>query len=284
MSSGVTRRAALAALLVVAMTAASAAALVSGCLGGSNVSAGGAGNGGQPGTGGSPGGTGISIVWYGHAAFGVTSPRGIRVLTDPYPGNLGYGNRTFTADIVTVSHEHFDHNSVASVENDPAVLRGLDGKGGWTSVTETKEDVTVTAIGGSYHDAEKGKKRGLNSFFLIEAGGLRLLHLGDLGEVPAPELVAKAGRVDVLFIPVGGFFTIDGPTAAQVAALFGAKVIIPMHYKTKAIADWQISDEKPFITGQPAVKRIGASSVTVDPATLPSSPEIWVLEPAPEGQ
>lgn len=271
------------AVMVVALAAASSTARLSGCLGGHDVNAGQAGNGGRGGTGGAAQGPGITIAWYGHAAFLITSPKGVRVLTDPYPGNLGYGNRRFSADIVTVSHEHFDHNSVASVEGDPVALRGLDGSGGWASASKTVDDVTVSAIGGSYHDAEQGSKRGKNSFFLIEAGGLRLLHLGDLGEVPSKELVDKAGRVDVLFIPVGGFFTIDGPTAVRVAALFGAKVVIPMHYKTRAIADWQISDEQPFIEGQPGVKRVGTSQVVLDPAKLPANQEIWILEPAPEG-
>jgi len=275
-----------AAVLVVIAAAASLEALVSGCSGGNgDVSAGNTQNGGRPGAGGGsggPGGPGVQITWYGHAAFLITSPQGVRVLTDPYPGNLGYGNRHFEADIVTVSHEHFDHNSVASVEGDPVVLRGLKGDD-WASVSQTKGDVTVSSIGGSYHDSDRGAKRGKNSFFLIEAGGLRLLHLGDLGEVPSQDLVARAGRVDVLFIPVGGFFTIDGPTAARVAALFGAKIIIPMHYKTKAIADWQISDEKPFLEGQRGVKRLGSCRATVDPARLPADPEIWVFDPAPEG-
>ncbi len=275
--------AALAAAMVVGLAAVSLAALLSGCPGGSNVNAGQDGSDGQAGADGAARGSGIKIDWYGHAAFLITSPKGVRVLTDPYPGNLGYGNRRFSADIVTVSHEHFDHNSVAGVEGDPVALRGLDGSGGWASASQTVDDVTVTAIGGSYHDADQGSKRGKNSFFLIEAGGLRLLHLGDLGEVPSKDLVDKAGRVDVLFIPVGGFFTIDGPTAVRVAALFGAKVIIPMHYKTRAIADWQISDEKPFIEGRPGVKRVGSSRAVADPAKLPADPEIWVLEPAAEG-
>ncbi len=268
--------------MVLVLAGALSSALLTGCGGGQDVNAGQGDSGGQQGGGAAGQGTGITLTWYGHAAFLITSPQGVRVLTDPYPGNLGYGNRSFVADVVTVSHEHFDHNSVAGVEGDPIALRGLAG-GDWATASETVKDVQITSIGGSYHDPDKGAKRGKNSFFLIVTGGLRLLHLGDLGHVPAADLVAKAGRVDVLLIPVGGFFTIDGPTAVQVAALFGAKVVIPMHYKTEAIADWQISDEKPFIEGQPGVKRLGSSQVTIDPAKLPASPEIWVLEPASEG-
>ena len=258
------------------------AALTAGCWGGGDVSEEPGGTGGQ--TGGDQGGTGVDVqlTWFGHSAFLITSPDGVRVLTDPYPGNLGYGSRTFAADIITVSHEHFDHNSVASADGDPEVLRGLAG-GDWAQVEKSLGDVTVYSLGGTYHDGNQGAKRGKNALFIIEAGGLRFLHLGDLGETPTAAVVEKAGRVDVLLIPVGGYFTIDAKEATRVAALFGARVVVPMHYKTKAISDWSISDESPFLEGQTGVKRIGSSQVTLDPGNLPKLPEIWVLDPAPAG-
>ena len=258
------------------------AALTAGCWGGGDVSEEPGGTGGQ--TGGDQGGdgAGVQLTWFGHSAFLITSPDGVRVLTDPYPGNLGYGSRTFVADIITVSHEHFDHNSVASADGDPEVLRGLAG-GDWAQVEKSLGDVTVYSLGGTYHDGNQGAKRGKNALFIIEAGGLRFLHLGDLGETPTAAVVEKAGRVDVLLIPVGGYFTIDAKEATRVAALFGARVVIPMHYKTKAISDWSISDESPFLEGQTGVKRIGSSQVTLDPGNLPKLPEIWVLDPAPAG-
>jgi L-ascorbate metabolism protein UlaG (beta-lactamase superfamily) len=259
------------------------AALTAGCWGGGDVSGDPGGTGGQTGGGDQGGGeAGVQLTWFGHSAFLITSPDGVRVLTDPYPGNLGYGSRTFVADIITVSHEHFDHNSVASADGDPEVLRGLAG-GDWAQVEKSLGDVTVYSLGGTYHDGNQGAKRGKNALFIIEAGGLRFLHLGDLGETPTAAVVEKAGRVDVLLIPVGGYFTIDAKEATRVAALFGARVVIPMHYKTKAISDWSISDESPFLEGQTGVKRIGSSQVTLDPGNLPKLPEIWVLDPAPAG-
>lgn len=258
-------------------------ALTAGCWGGGDVSGEPGGTGGQTGGGDQGGGeAGVQLTWFGHSAFLITSPDGVRVLTDPYPGNLGYGSRTFVADIITVSHEHFDHNSVASADGDPEVLRGLAG-GDWAQVEKSLGDVTVYSLGGTYHDGNQGAKRGKNALFIIEAGGLRFLHLGDLGETPTAAVVEKAGRVDVLLIPVGGYFTIDAKEATRVAALFGARVVIPMHYKTKAISDWSISDESPFLEGQTGVKRIGSSQVTLDPGNLPKLPEIWVLDPAPAG-
>jgi L-ascorbate metabolism protein UlaG (beta-lactamase superfamily) len=259
------------------------AALTAGCWGGGDVSGDPGGTGGQTGGGDQGGGeAGVQLTWFGHSAFLITSPDGVRVLTDPYPGNLGYGSRTFVADIITVSHEHFDHNSVASADGDPEVLRGLAG-GDWAQVEKSLRDVTVYSLGGTYHDGNQGAKRGKNALFIIEAGGLRFLHLGDLGETPTAAVVEKAGRVDVLLIPVGGYFTIDAEEATRVAALFGARVVIPMHYRTKAISDWSISDESPFLEGQTGVRRIGSSQVTLDPGNLPQFSEIWVLDPAPAG-
>jgi len=273
------RRSAPLLLMVVLLTLVVTTSLMIGCRKGDDPNVTPNGNGGQ--TGGAGQGDGVGLTWLGHATFLITTPGGIRILTDPYPGNLGYGNRRFAADIVTVSHEHWDHNSVASVDGDPDILRGLNADGGWASVTATVGDAIVSSIPGTCHDSSGGARRGRNALFMIETGGLRLLHAGDLGETPSAEVLAAIGRVDVLLIPVGGVFTVDGPTAAEVARILGAKIIIPMHYRTQGIADWQISDEKPFLEGQDGVKRVGQSQVTVWAADLPSRPEIWVLDPAP---
>lgn len=239
-----------------------------------------------PGAGGTPPGGGstagsVRVEWFGHATFRMTSPGGVRVLTDPYPGNMGYGNRRFSADLVTVSHEHFDHNSVASVEGDPEVLRGLAGDS-WAMVEKTMGDVTAYSVDGSYHDNQQGQSgRGKNSFFVIETGGLRFLHLGDLGEVPTEEAAERVGSIDVLFLPVGGFFTIDAAAATQVAALFNPKIIVPMHYRTAAISDWQITTVEPFLEGKEGVRRLGAGEVELKAGELPSRTEIWVFEVQP---
>jgi len=249
--------------------------LTGGCLGGDIVTPG-------PDNGqGGDGGTGkIKVRWYGHAAFLITSPAGVRVLTDPYPGNMGYGNRSFEADLVTVSHEHFDHNAVGAVEGDPEVLRGLSGDD-WATAEKTIGDVTAYSVRGTYHDDKQGAARGKNALFVIEVAGVRFLHLGDLGEVPSDDIVRRCGPVDVLLIPVGGLFTIDAEAATRVAELFEPKIIIPMHYRTAAISDWEISDVEPFLAGKDRVRRLGSHEALLDPEVLPETTEIWVFEVAP---
>jgi L-ascorbate metabolism protein UlaG (beta-lactamase superfamily) len=257
--------------------AAWAITLGAGCLGGDRM---GSGTNGDPAGDGTDGGD-VKLQWLGHAAFLITSPQGTRVLTDPYPATMGYGNRRFRADLVTVSHEHFDHNNVDSVQGSPEVVRGLSG-GDWAVAEKTLGDVTVHSIRGTYHDNAQGTTgRGKNALFVIETGGLRILHLGDLGHVPSAEVIERVGRVDVLLVPVGGYFTIDGETAGEVADLFQARIAVPMHFRTEYIADWQISDAEPFLQGRSVVKKLDTSEVTLRPAGLPEEPESWLLQVGP---
>ena len=131
---------------------------------------------------------------------------------DPIPKGIGYElPQGCKADIVTISHEHPDHNNVGFVTgNKPRVIRGLTAdKKGWTRVDEKVKDVSIRSVG-VYHDDERGAERGLDTVFIFEAGGVRIAHLGDLGHVLTDEQLAAIGAVDVLLVPVGGTFTIDG--------------------------------------------------------------------------
>lgn len=172
------------------------------------------------------------ISCIGHAEFLIELESGMRIVTDPYDASCGYPVRKIPADVVLVSHAHHDHNAV---ENVTGVLH--------TVITPGRYDlgeVVVTAIEAD-HDEAGGTKRGKTLLFVIEAEGLRVMHMGDLGHVPAPEQIAALGRADVLMIPVGGFYTIDAKTAVTVAEKLGASVVLPMHYRTSANADWPIA-------------------------------------------
>ena len=106
--------------------------------------------------------------------------------------------------------------------------------------------IRITAIAG-YHDDEEGKKRGTTLLFLIEAEGLRVVHLGDLGCALNEEQIRKLFRPDILMVPVGGFFTIDGKQAAETAKILEARTVLPMHYKTQYISGWPISGPEDFL-------------------------------------
>lgn len=166
----------------------------------------------------------MEISWLGHSCFRLRS-RQVVIVTDPCPPSTGYNIGRPSAHIVTVSHQHEDHNYVSAVTGQPHVL---DGPGEYDI-----SGVFVTAIP-TYHDGRKGAARGPNLVFLFEVEGLVLCHLGDLGHIPTPEQVEALSEVDVLFVPVGGHTTIDGAQAAEVVNLLEPKLVVPMHYRTPA--------------------------------------------------
>ena len=174
----------------------------------------------------------------GHAMFLVELENGLRILTDPYDATCGYPVTPVAADVVLVSHDHYDHSAVETVSGDPRVIR----EAGTYAIAP---DVTVTALE-AFHDDQSGALRGKNLLFLIQAEGLRLAHLGDLGHLPTEEQVRALVPLDAVMIPVGGHFTIDAKAAKQVAEMLRAKVVLPMHYATAATAGWPIKPVDEF--------------------------------------
>ncbi len=213
----------------------------------------------------------MKIKWLGHATFVITPESGLRIIIDPYEpvGVLNYDEINESADIVTVSHDHFDHNNVAAVGGNPEIIK---------ATTETK-GIRFTGIP-SYHDETEGQQRGENTIFCFELDGLKICHLGDLGHELNDKQVADIGRVDLLFIPVGEFYTVDTKTARRVCDQLKPRVIIPMHYKNARCIDSPISDITEFLQGEKNVKRLNASEVELKSEELPTDTQIIVFEPA----
>ena len=178
------------------------------------------------------------ISCIGHAEFLLELENGMRLVTDPYDASCGYPVLDVKADAALVSHGHHDHNAVENVQG---LQRVIDSPG----VHTLAPDVKVTAVP-CWHDDAQGSKRGSNLMFLVEAEGLRVAHLGDLGHLLTAEQAAALAPVDVLMLPVGGFYTIDAQTARETARLLQAQVILPMHYKTCVNADWPIAGVEAF--------------------------------------
>ena len=175
----------------------------------------------------------------GHAEFLIETESGVRIVTDPYDASCGYPLHKVTADIALVSHHHHDHDAVENLKGEPRVIETA---GHYTPETGIK----VTAVRG-FHDDEGGSKRGETLLFLIETEGLRIVHLGDLGCALSPEQADILKKPDVLMIPVGGFFTIDAVQAKQTAEQLGARIILPMHYKTAYNQEWPITGPESFL-------------------------------------
>ena len=179
------------------------------------------------------------ITYHGHSEFYLEGAGGFALLTDPYDASVGYPMGTYRADAVTVTHGHYDHSYTAKATGSPAVI---DQAGEWYPAP----DVKITAIP-SVHDMESGAKRGPNLIMRIEMEGLTVAHLGDQGAPLTQEQIKALGKVDILMIPVGGFFTIDSKTAYDTVREIKPRTVIPMHYKTAVNAGWPISDEKEFL-------------------------------------
>lgn len=180
------------------------------------------------------GGWQVRIQWHGHACFRLTTAAGLVIVTDPFDESVGYLFPRGAADVVTVSHEHFDHNCVGAVGGHPLVLKGA-GVHDLGPLGEKSKGATIRGVA-SFHDSQQGRQRGPNTIFVFDLDGLRVVHLGDLGHQLTAQQVAELGEVDLLLVPVGGTYTLDGPAAAKVVEALRPALVIPMHYRTDALS------------------------------------------------
>ena len=221
------------------------------------------------------------LRWLGHACFLLRSPAGVRVLIDPLNDALGYPVPALPdIDLVLLSHEHADHANVGLAPGRPKVVRGVSADL-WHAGEVQLGDVTATVIAGAYHDEEQGAARGRTALLSVTAGGIRLLHLGDLGHVLDANLIAQTRGHDVVCVPVGGHFTLDGAGAAEVVDQIAPRIAIPMHYRPSGrefpfpIATLEASG---FLTGR-TVRRAGTSELDLAPDLLPEELEVTILAP-----
>ena len=214
----------------------------------------------------------MKIKWLGHACFLITSRNGIRIISDPYAvgGGINYSPIKETADVVVVSHDHDDHSNVSAVKGTPEIVKG--------SGTKTAKGIQFRGIA-TYHDTSQGAQRGSNTVFCFTVDDIKLCHLGDLGHVLSPGQVNEIGAIDIVFVPVGGIYTIGAPVASQVCNQLKPKVAIPMHFKTPGCA-YPIAGVEDFLKGKKDVRRVEDSEVDFEQERLPAATEIMLLQPA----
>ncbi len=165
------------------------------------------------------------ITYLGHSCFKIqdkTGTEGVTVLTDPFDKTVGFRVPNCEADIVTVSHNHADHNNVSAIRANPFII---DVPGEY----DTK-GVMIQGIS-SCHDEQEGKERGQNIIFRIDMDGLVVVHLGDLGCKLDNKQLEKLTGADILMVPVGGKYTLDAKGAVEVVSQIEPRIVIPMHYK-----------------------------------------------------
>jgi L-ascorbate metabolism protein UlaG (beta-lactamase superfamily) len=170
----------------------------------------------------------MEITWLGHSCFRIKGKE-TKLVADPFDQSLGYPfPGKFTADIVTVSHEHPGHNGVERVGDNPRVVRGP----GEYEIAS----IFITGVR-AFHDGNQGRDRGDNTIYVIEMEGVTLCHLGDLGHMLSSQQIEELNQVEVLLIPVGGVSTIGAQVAAKIVRLLEPRIVIPMHFKTE-VATW----------------------------------------------
>ncbi|MGE5550875.1 MAG: MBL fold metallo-hydrolase [Bacteroidota bacterium] len=208
----------------------------------------------------------MKIRWFGHACFGLTASDETRILLDPFDESVGYLPPRMDAAVVTVSHGHFDHSHTEGLPGNPRVLR---------EPGEYMAGAVKIRTIRAFHDAAGGRARGTNLMFHFTDGDLRLLHAGDLGHALNAEQILACGRVDVLMIPVGGTYTVGAEDAWRVVEQLNPRVILPMHYRTDALA-FPLATVDPFLEGRP-YKHLPYAAIELTEATLPKEREIIVM-------
>jgi L-ascorbate metabolism protein UlaG (beta-lactamase superfamily) len=209
----------------------------------------------------------LELTWYGQAMFAV-SGGGVTVVVDPVPPEVGYRYDPVAADLVLITHGHFDHNYLAGVSGNP---RTISASGSF--------DVSGLKVAGidSFHDPNRGAERGPIVIYSWEQCGLKLAHFGDLGEEPGPDIMKRLKGLDIVMIPVGGIFTIDGEQAARFARNLAPAVVVPMHYGTRDCAiPLDPVDEFTRRFKVPS-REVAERPLIVSRSSLPSSTEVWVL-------
>jgi len=217
----------------------------------------------------------MKIKWYGHSAFQLTTDEGVRIIIDPYEsgafgGSISYGKIKDEADFVLTSHDHGDHNYINDIQ------------GNFVHIKEEghyeEKKVKIRAMP-TFHDKSKGHERGPNLVFIISLDDMVVAHLGDLGHTLNDSALQSVGKVDVLLLPVGGFYTIDAKEATKVMNDIGSAITIPMHYKTEGAA-MPIDGLEVFTKDKNNVRKANASEIIINKSKLPIINEIIVMEHA----
>lgn len=209
----------------------------------------------------------LQIRWHGHSCFEITND--ITIVTDPHDGkSIGIPEPMVKGDIILVSHDHYDHNSVKSVDKPSSkVIKDVRKR--------TIDDVEIRGIE-AFHDKAQGAKRGSNIMFKFTVDGVSFCHLGDLGHELNKDYLEDIGAVDVLFIPIGGTFTVDDKKAWEIIKMINPRIIVPMHYKIGGLS-LPIAGIDSFLEQNPFRLLNVGNEIEIDKGDLPEEPEVWTF-------
>jgi L-ascorbate metabolism protein UlaG (beta-lactamase superfamily) len=214
----------------------------------------------------------MDIYWYGQALFKLKG-KSATVVIDPYdPEMIGLKapkpSELEGIDAVLVTHPHKDHSNTALLSGEPIVING-------PGEYEIK-GVSITGVG-LYHDKTQGSERGKNTVYHLSIDGLNIVHCGDLGHTLTDEQISEIGATDILLVPVGSVYTIDGKEASEVVAQLEPKIIIPMHYGGLPGLKPPLEGVDKFLKEMGAEQVVPQNKFTVTKDKLPDEPTVVVL-------
>ena len=180
----------------------------------------------------------MKIAYIGHACFALTAKDGTRVITDPYDASVGLAMLPLQADMITMSHEHHDHNCEDMIVGKPVIVHGPE--------MSAVGSVTTRAVR-SWHDDAQGEKRGANFIRIFNMDGLKIVHMGDQGGMPDEDALEAIADADIMMIPVGGFYTVDAVEAGAIIDAAKPRCVIPMHFITAHGNYSVIADHRAFL-------------------------------------
>lgn len=222
------------------------------------------------------------VRYLGHSCFWVNTGKSTSIILDPYAEYIPYQFPPLESDVVVCSHEHRDHSASFRVAGNPAVVKR-------TAEFECEFEIPISRTGETltfhgiptHHDNYSGRKRGPNTVWHFFLEGVHFCHLGDLGHLLTDQQVQRlGGRVDVLFLPVGGKETIDPTEAVLVMNQLNPRLVFPMHYHTAAIADHNLTEFplEEFVTRCSNVEDAATMAMEVDLARLPTQTKVVILK------
>jgi L-ascorbate metabolism protein UlaG (beta-lactamase superfamily) len=235
----------------------------------------------------------VVIRWYGQSFFEIISTKGTRIVTDPHHIEE-YGRPIVKADLVLMSHFHNDHTAIDAIGNIKqakqinALKKNEIGREEWNILDEKFKDVRIRTVG-TFHDDMAGTQRGKNGVFILDVDGLRIVHLGDLGHELKSEQLRRITKnddkprephpIDVLMVPVGGVYTLNGLTAQKVVEqIKPTRYILPMHYGTRVYSD--LLDLTYFLDDQKmgtVKKTLSTNEIAIDPKEAPPKEPIIAI-------
>lgn len=222
----------------------------------------------------------MNVRYLGHSSFWVASSQGSSAIIDPFSQRVPYVLPPLEPDVVLVSHEHHDHNAYYRFENNPMLIKRSHDFASESelNIERTGEKLVFHGMP-TFHDDQGGRKRGPNTVWHWFWEGIHFAHFGDIGHLLSDEQLASLGKVDVVFMPVGGKETIDPSTAALLIGQLDPRIVFPMHYKTDELGDSPLCEYplSAFTDKMKNVDEAGTMAVEIELARLPAQTKVICL-------